>query len=121
VEQGFVNRRKMEKVVVPDVQSGFDLLFPEHQGHMVDKVVAVRDLSLPFRCSCGEELKVTLVNTMCNQNNAFLGYLKALSDDWSIEYNVIRDAAYKLGYCLLPWTFLEKLIKDGNIKEGESL
>jgi hypothetical protein len=111
---------KNEVKVAPDVQAGFDLLFPEHTGHMLARPLPYIDLSARFTCSCGETLRVTILQSLCDNSNAFLVYLRGALEEWQDNFNRLNKEAMELGYMLVESKSLLRLIEKAGIKEGES-
>jgi hypothetical protein len=110
------------KQVAPDVQEGFDKIFPDHKGHMLEKVEIMTGLSCPFVCSCGKILRVTIQMQILRPGcDAFFNYFRGLLEERTTEFNALSEAAGKLGYALVSFDYLMKMYKKLNLKEGESI
>jgi hypothetical protein len=110
-----------EVLMEKEVQGAFNKLFPGHEGHSVAKLMPVTDLTMPFRCSCGETLRVTWKTIMGKKDDLFVKYFKDLCSNYSQKFNELQNEAFKIGFVLVDMEWLADLHKGLIRKEGEQI
>lgn len=101
-------------MVSPELQASFDLSFPKHAGHFIEKINNITDLSVPFTCFCGEIIRVTCsqqLEAIKDSRKLIMDYLDSLYEEKNSRYNRLAAEAIELGYVLYPITELSKLVQ----------
>ena len=103
-----------------DLQESFNLAFPKHVGHFIKAVNPYTDLTAPFTCSCGEVIRVNMVQMFAaakDDRKLIMDHLTVLHEARSLTYTYLSGEAMKIGFVLYP---IDDLVKQMTEPKGDT-